>query len=153
MCPSSEKEQLIKNISAHLAVKQLWMCSWLDCFIRSCTSLKAPNHCPDDESRANGLFAWAVQVVWGLLTILICLLWEKDTVKVSVGWGNLEQMLYQGDIEILLFYQKQQKMRKAITHFLETGSVTVLRYQSKLQVNANRSEGLSCDFKTILLTR
>lgn len=73
--------------------------------------------------------------------------------KVSVGWGNLEQMLYQGDIEILLFYQKQQKMRKAITHFLETGSVTVLRYQSKLQDNANRSEGLSCDFKTILLTR
>lgn len=104
--------------------------------------------CSDDESRAKGLFAWAMQVVWGLSTILIYLLWEKEPVKVSVGWGNLEQMLYQGDIETHLFYQKQQKMRKAITHFLETGSVTVLRYQSKLQDNANKSEGLSCNFKT-----
>lgn len=68
--------------------------------------------------------------------------------KVSVGRGNLEQMLYQRDIEIYLFYRKQQKMRKAITHFLETGSVGVLRYQSKLQDKAKRSEGLGCDYKT-----
>lgn len=66
----------------------------------------------------------------------------------SVGRGNLEQMLYQRDIEIYLFYRKQQKMRKAITHFLATGSAGVLRYQSKLQDKAKRSEGLGCDYKT-----
>lgn len=47
-----------------------------------------------------------------------------------------------------VFTKSSKKMRKAVTHFLETGSITVLRYQSKLQDNAKRNEGLSCDFKT-----
>lgn len=68
--------------------------------------------------------------------------------KVSVGRGNLAQMLYHRDIDIHLFYPKQQKMRKVITHFLETGSVGVLRYQSKLQDQDKINEGLGCDYKT-----
>lgn len=32
---TTKKEQLIKIISAHLCVKQLWMCSWPGCLIRS----------------------------------------------------------------------------------------------------------------------
>lgn len=68
--------------------------------------------------------------------------------KVSVGRGNLEQMLYHRDTEIHLFYRKQQKMRKAVTHFLETSSAGVLRYRSNLQDKAKRSESLGCDYKT-----
>lgn len=44
-------------------------------------------------------------------------------------------------------------MRKATTHFLESGSAGVLRYQSNLQDKAKRSEILGCDYETIFLAR
>lgn len=79
---------------------------------------------------------------------LICLLWGKEPVKVSERGESRAKALPRGHWNPSVLPKAAKKSRKAITHFLETGSVIVSRYQSKLQDKAKRSEGLSWDFKT-----
>lgn len=93
--------------------------------------------------KGQGAFAEPLTVVWGLLIAHLPPL-RKRTRESICGKGESRA---NRDIDIHLFYRKWQKMRKAITHFLETGSVGVSRYQSKPQDKAKRSEGLGCDYK------
>lgn len=101
MCPSSIKEHLIKPISAG---KQLEMCpGWV---FSSAVPLWDPWTLLWGGGKGQGAFAEPLsEVFWSL----IYLPWEKEPIKVSVGRGNLEQMLYHRDTEIHLSTESSKK--------------------------------------------